>query len=229
MLPAVTPPKKKLWPTLMPVKLPKASQLKSLLRNPKKPAKKTKPFWYSGVMAATAKTEKPASKWFHPQSLLDKTYEIGILIKGIDGALELLGALLLVVVPASAITRLTHFMVDTELAHEPNSFIATHVLHLGTTLAAGHNTFAILFLLTHGAVKVGLVVALLRQKLWAYPLALVALAGFLVYQVYLLITQATFGMAFLTVLDVVIIWLVWREWQKVRPPGSASPQVSTPL
>jgi uncharacterized membrane protein len=155
-------------------------------------------------------------KWFHPQTLLDKTYEIGLFIKGFDGTVELLGALLLIVTPASAITRLTHFLVDNELSSNPHSFVATHVLHWGTGLAAGHNTFAILFLATHGAVKVGLVVALLRQKMWAYPVALVALTGFLVYQVYLLITKPTFGMAFLTVLDVIILWLVSREWQNAR-------------
>jgi uncharacterized membrane protein len=170
--------------------------------------------------AAPDKTGK--NKWFHPRSLLDKTYEIGILIKGIDGTLELLGALLLIVVPAPAITRMTHWLVDNELTNEPHSFIARHILHLGTSLAAGHNTFAIIFLATHGAVKVGLVVALLRQKMWAYPLALVALSGFLAYQIYLLATKATFGMTFLTVLDVIIIWLVWREWQHVR--AAATPQ-----
>lgn len=159
-------------------------------------------------------------KWFHPRTLLDKTYEIGILLKGFDGVMELLGALLLIVVPASAITHLTHFLVDTELNHDPHAFVAMHILHFGTKLAEGHNTFAILFLATHGAVKVGLVVALLRQKMWAYPLALIALSGFLVYQIYLLLTQATFGMVFLTVLDLIIIWLVWREWGNVKhsPP-----------
>jgi uncharacterized membrane protein len=164
-------------------------------------------------------------KWFHPRSLLDKTYEIGLLIKGFDGSVELLGALLLIVVPSSAILRLTHWLVDNELASNPHSFIATHILRTGTDLAAGHNTFAILFLATHGAVKVGLVVALLRQKMWAYPVALVALSGFLVYQVYLLVTKPTFGMAFLTVLDVIILWLVWREWQQQRAGLHGRPPV----
>jgi uncharacterized membrane protein len=171
------------------------------------------------------KPEKSVGKWFQPRSLLDKSYEIGILIKGFDGTMELLGALFLLAVPSSAITHLTHFLVDTELNHDPNNYLATHILHFGTHLAQGHNTFAILFLLTHGAVKVGLVVALLRQKLWAYPFALVALSVFLVYQIYLLVTQATFGMAFLTVLDVIIIWLVWREWQKIRGHAQELPSI----
>ncbi|HSW98514.1 MAG TPA: DUF2127 domain-containing protein [Candidatus Saccharimonadales bacterium] len=166
-----------------------------------------------------ARPTPPAPKtgqWFHPRTLLDKTYEIGILIKGVDGVLELLGALLLVAVPTTTIRSLTHWLTANELANDPHDFLASHVAHFGNELAKGHNTFAILFLATHGAVKVALVVALLRQKHWAYPWALGALGAFLVYQVYLLVVKPTFGMGFLTVLDVVIIWLVWREWQKVK-------------
>jgi len=154
--------------------------------------------------------------WFHPKTLLDKSFEIGILLKGVNGALELIGGILLITVPASAITRLVHHLTDEELTEDPHDFIATHIVHYGNQLAQGHNLFVILFLLTHGIVKVALVLALLRQKLWAYPWALVALTLFLVYQAYLLITQPSPAMAVLTVLDIIIVWLVWREWQKVR-------------
>jgi uncharacterized membrane protein len=154
--------------------------------------------------------------WFSPRSLFDKTYEIGIVIKGIDGAFELIGGLLLALVPGSAIMHLTRYLTQNELANDPHDFVATHIAHYGTQLSGGHNVFAILFLLTHGAVKVVLVVALLRQKVWAYPWALVALILFLAYQMWLLVTKPTFVMAFLTVLDAVIIWLVWREWHKIR-------------
>jgi len=162
------------------------------------------------------KSKKTASKWFHPKTLLDKTYEIGLVIKGVDGTAELIGALLLWLVPASAILSLTKALTRNELANDPHDFTATHIAHLGNELAKGHNLFAILFLATHGLVKVALVIALLQQKLWAYPWALGVLGLFLVYQVYLLIVKPTFGMAFLTVLDIVIIGLVWREWQKVK-------------
>ncbi|HSX35633.1 MAG TPA: DUF2127 domain-containing protein [Patescibacteria group bacterium] len=156
--------------------------------------------------------------WFHPKTLLDKTYEIGLFIKGFDGTIELLGGVLLMVIPSSAILHLTRVLTQNELANDPHDFVASHIATFGTHLATENNTFAILFLLTHGAVKVALVAALLRQKLWAYPWALVALTLFLVYQAYLMVVKPTFGMGFLTVLDIIIIWLVWREWQKVKQP-----------
>ncbi|HSW36817.1 MAG TPA: DUF2127 domain-containing protein [Candidatus Saccharimonadales bacterium] len=154
--------------------------------------------------------------WFHPKSLLDKTYEIGIIIKGVDGVLELVGGVLVLALSPNAINGLTRFLTQNALQENPHNFIANYLAKLGHQLAGGRNLFAAAFLLTHGLVKVVLVTCLLLNKLWAYPWALVVLTLFLVYQVYLLVTSPTFGMAFLTVLDVIIIWLVWREWQKVR-------------
>jgi len=154
--------------------------------------------------------------WFHPKTLLDKTYEIGILIKGFDGVLELVGGLLVLILSPHTITGITAFLTQDALQENPHNFIALRVQHAGHHLATGHTLFAALFLLTHGIVKVVLVTCLLLNKLWAYPSALVVLTLFLIYQIYLLITAPTFGMAFLTVLDIIIIFLVWREWQKIK-------------
>lgn len=161
--------------------------------------------------------------FFKPVSLLDKFYEIGLFIKAFDGTLELIGGVLLLTVSPATIGHLTRVLTQHELAEDPHDFIAAHVVHYGHTLAAGHNLFAALYLLTHGAVKVGLVTALLLNRLWAYPIALVVLALFMVYQLYQTVVNPSLGLALLTVLDAVIIWLVWREWLKVRQgPAAAS-------
>lgn len=154
--------------------------------------------------------------WYHPRTLLDKTYQLGLFIKGFDGALELIGGMLLIIVPPTAISGLARFLTQREITEDPHDFVANHILAYGNALAHGQHLFASLFLLTHGAVKVALVIALLRQKFWAYPWALGVLTLFLVYQVYLLVTQASVGMWLLTILDIVVIALVWREWRRVR-------------
>lgn len=153
--------------------------------------------------------------WFKPKSLLDKTYEIGIIIKGIDGTLELIGGILVLILSPGAILNIANFFTQDALQENPHNFIANHIERAGHHLASGQTTFAALFLLTHGLVKVVLVVCLLLNKLWAYPWALVVLGLFLIYQIFLLVTRPTFGMSFLTVLDIIIIILVYREWRKV--------------
>lgn len=118
--------------------------------------------------------------------------------------------------PPSVITGAARFLTQHEISQDPHDFIATHILAFGESLAHEQHLFASLFLLTHGAVKVALVVALLKQKLWAYPWALGILTVFLLYQAYILVAKPSFGIVFLTILDVVVILLVWREWRKVR-------------
>ena len=154
--------------------------------------------------------------FFKPTTLLDKFYEVGIIIKGIDGLIELVAGVLLLVVSPSFIAQLADTVTRGELAEDPHDFIATYLAHAGAHLAHGHNAFAAAFLLVHGAVKVGLVTCLLLNKLWAYPVGLSVLGLLLIYQLYVLVTRPTIGMALLSVLDAVILWLIWREWQRAR-------------
>jgi len=159
--------------------------------------------------------------WFHPKTLLDKTYEIGLVVKGIDGTFELAGGLLLLLIPRGAVGRIIKGLTQNQLDKNPHDFVATHILHFGQSLMHGRNWFAIIFLLTHGLLKIALVISLLRNKLWAYPWALVVLTLFLLYQIYAFIIKPGFGMGFLSILDALIIWLVWREWRKVEMDRAA--------
>lgn len=155
-------------------------------------------------------------QWFHPKGLLDRTFQIGIILKGLDGAAELIGAALIAFVPAQAILHLAWRLTAGELAEDPNSFIAGHVLSYAHELAGRDKGFATLFLLSHGLIKVILVVGLLRSLPWAYPFAFVALGSFTIYQVWLIVHHFTIGMTLLTLFDLFIIWLTWREYQKLK-------------
>ncbi len=160
--------------------------------------------------------------WFHPKTLLDKTYEIGLFLKGFNGTFELIGGILVLTLSPHSINSITHFLTADALQESPHNFIAMHIAKAGAHLAAGHNFYAAAFLLTHGLVKVVLVVCLLLNKLWAYPWALVILTIFLIYQVYQLVVAPSFGFAFLTVLDIFILWLINREWQITRNESEPS-------
>jgi uncharacterized membrane protein len=70
-------------------------------------------------------------------------------------------------------------------------------------------------------VKVTLVIALLCNKLWAYPWMITVLLAFIAYQVYLIILGPSPGLVALTVFDVLIVVLTWREYRKQRGTRSA--------
>ena len=85
-------------------------------------------------------------------------------------------------------------------------------------------------LLLHGAVKVVLVIALLLNKLWAYPCMIVVLLIFIGYQLYRIALNPSAGLIALTVFDALIVLLTWREYRRQRriPEGPASHASGSP-
>lgn len=73
-----------------------------------------------------------------------------------------------------------------------------------------------LHLLAHGVMKVTLVVALLLDKVLAYPWMIILLAIFIGYQLYRIALSPSAGLIALTVFNVVIVALIWREYGQQR-------------
>ena len=148
-------------------------------------------------------------------NLFNTVYDIGIIIKGIDGFIELMAGLVLLVAPSVAHTIL--MFIHNEFAEGPThhlrQYIAQYVAHVDTNLAKAGMMFLIIFLISHGVVKLALVYALLKKIVQAYPIALVVLGLFLVYQIYAFIREPGIGMGLFIILDAAIIGLVWREYK----------------
>ena len=153
---------------------------------------------------------------FRPRGPLDRVFEIGIILKGLDGILETIGGLLLLLVTPATINRLTRWLTQHELSEDPHDVIATHLLGYAHGLTGSAVTFAAAYLLLHGVTKIVLVVALLRNQIWAYPWMIGFLLLFIGYQLYRIALSPTAGMIALTAFDAVIVWLTWREWRLQR-------------
>jgi len=54
--------------------------------------------------------------WFKHGDLLDRTFAVGIILKGLDGVLEVLGGLLLLVLSPATIDQLTRVLTQHELS-----------------------------------------------------------------------------------------------------------------
>jgi uncharacterized membrane protein len=150
---------------------------------------------------------------------LDKTFKIGLVLKGLDGILEVVGGLVLLFLSPAAIEHIVRTLTAHELSEDPHDLIARYLLHTASHLTTSTTLFGAIYLLSHDAAKIVLVVLVLRDKLWAYPWLIALLLAFIIYQLYR-ITAVHFsvGLAALTVFDAVLVWLTWREYQskKVR-------------
>ncbi len=147
-------------------------------------------------------------------------FTIGIFFKGVDGAAETVGAVLLYFVPPGAVSRTLAMATQHELSEDPRDFIAAHLLRLSERFSAETQLFAAAYLLVHGVVKVAVVWALYRRRLWAYPAAVAVFAAFGAYQMYRYFVSPSFAMMALTVLDVVVIVLTWMEYGRLKREAS---------
>ncbi len=150
------------------------------------------------------------------RTLLDKTFKVSLVLKGLDGVLELVGGILLLLVSPAEMGSVVRYVTQHELSEDPHDLIATALVHLAGTMTTSATLFSAIYLLLHGLVKVVLVWAVLRDKLWAYPWMIAFLLVFIAYQGYELLVAFTWGMVLLTAFDIFIVWLTLHEYRAHR-------------
>ena len=147
---------------------------------------------------------------------IHRIFEISVLLKGAHALIECLGGVAIALVSADYMRGLVNSLTQDELIEDPQDFVATHLLALARDFTVSTQHFYAFYLLSHGVVKLVLVIGLLRNRLWAYPASLVALSFFILYQLYRYSYTHGIGLILLTVFDVFIMWLIWHEYRLVR-------------
>src|SRR5579875_753736 len=112
----------------------------------------------------------------HRPSALDRTFFVTLVLKGLYGAVEVIAGVALLLVSPAQLEAAARALTRHELREDPHDPVAHWLLGYTGGLSVSATVFGAVYLLVHGAVKVILVVAVLRDKLWAYPW----LIGFLV-------------------------------------------------
>jgi len=155
------------------------------------------------------------------RSILHNSFRTGITLKGIDGILEIIGAVLIWFVEPAKLSEPVRLALVHELSRDPRDFVAAHLLHVTERLTSANRGFAIAFLLSHGLVKIIIVAALWMDQLWAYPLGIGVFSAFGVYQVYRWTHTHSLALVLLTIFDALVIYLTWAEYvmqKRAREP-----------
>jgi uncharacterized membrane protein len=169
--------------------------------------KKTK---YNKLMDKN-KTNPPQYK----EDLTDRAFHIGLLFKGLDGLLECIGGIFLLLVSPEQINSWARYLTEGELSTDRHDFIANHILKTAHELTGASLVFGALYLLSHGVVKLVLVVEVLRNHLWAYVALIIVTIAFIAYQIYRLLADGfSLGLFLLTIFDFVIVYLTQKEYYR---------------
>jgi uncharacterized membrane protein len=159
-------------------------------------------------------------------TLLDRSFQASITLKGLDGLLEIVTAFLFLSATPERIGSLIDFFTFHSLSRNPHAFVASHLLHASQNMMAHAHTFVFVYLLSHGVAKVVLVVALWCNRMWAYPSMIVLLGGFIVYQLYRMTFAPSMFLVGLTIFDAIVIWLTAAEYKKQKKKLVTQPNMA---
>jgi uncharacterized membrane protein len=161
-------------------------------------------------------TSRARQRLSRSEKLVHLLFDIGIIGKGIDGVLEIIGGVLLFAVNPAQLNHIVRLLTQHELNEDPHDLIAGYLVHAAKHLSADVQIFGAVYLLGHGVIKAGLVAALLRGQLWAYPAAMLAFLLFLIYQLYRYSHTHALWLLVLSAVDVFVIVITWLEYRRLR-------------
>lgn len=140
-------------------------------------------------------------------SRLDTVFRISIILKGLDAVAEIIGGAFLLFISPTTITHFVTWLTRSELKEDPHDYIATLLTHSTHHLAASTTLFGAIYLLSHGVIKLFVIINVLRDKYWAYPLLIVVLLFFIVYQTIAIINNHSLAVTLLTAFDIFVVVL----------------------
>lgn len=159
---------------------------------------------------------KKLTEFVRTAGLRELLFRVGVSLKGIDGILEIAaGAMLLFITPAS-ILRLVAGLTQDELTEDPRDLVANALLRAAKHLSLSTEHFMAAYLLSHGVIKLAMVIGLLEEWLWAYPTAIAVFAAFIAYQIYRFLLTHGFGLIALSLFDAIVIVFIWLEYLALK-------------
>lgn len=153
------------------------------------------------------------------EKALHDVFIFSVWVKGLVGLLQTLGGSAFLIIPRQTMTDWIARLTAPEISSDPHDFIATLVRHTAEHWATGTQTFAGVYLLLHGVIKLILVAALLRRRMWSYPASMWVLGGFIVYQCYRYTFTHSPWLLALTALDVIVVALIHHEYGQRKRIG----------
>lgn len=145
--------------------------------------------------------------------LLHEAFEIGVTVKAAFAAAETLAGIGLFFLSTGWVKAAARWLTAGELGEDPGDRLSGWIMAAAQAYSVSTQHFWAAYLLVHGAVKLCAVAALLARVRWAYPLSILILLGFIVWQMQKWLVSHAALMLGLSLFDVLVIWLVWHEYR----------------
>ncbi len=163
------------------------------------------------------------------EATIRRVFRISLILKAIDSVIEMAGGAVLYLIPSGLIVALANWLTHSELLEDPRDFLANMIMHSAQALSVPQKAAAAIYLISHGAIKLFLVIMVLRDKAaWAYPAFMIALVLLIAYQSYQISLAFSLWLAVLTVFDAAVLVLTWHEYKLHRKVKAGAADGASP-
>ena len=150
------------------------------------------------------------------QNKIRTVFRLSLIVKGVLALSEVIVGILAYFVTQQFLVSVVSILTHDELREDPKDFISNYLIHTAKNLSPHSQHFAAFYLISHGIIKLWLVIGLIRKKLWYYPTSLVIFGLFIVYQLIRFTSTHSVWLLLITALDLVVIGLTAYEYSYLR-------------
>jgi uncharacterized membrane protein len=133
-------------------------------------------------------------------------------IKTLTGLVETASGFLLVYLSPVVLTNILNRISRGEQLEDPKDFFLAYAHQYLQHLTAGTKDFAGLYILAHGIINLLLVLGLIKEKTWAYLVAIGVLCSFMLYQIFRIAMNHSLLLSALTIFDAFFVIIIWHEY-----------------
>lgn len=146
---------------------------------------------------------------------LHGAFEIGIAAKALFALAETLSGAGLWLLNADWVRSVASWLTASELNEDPADWLSGKIMAAANSFSVETQHFWAAYLIAHGVIKLATVAALYAGFRWAYPLSVLVLSGFIVWQMQKWAATGSLLMLGLSLFDLVMILLIWHEYRSL--------------
>ena len=150
------------------------------------------------------------------QESVHLAFRASLILKAVFAAGEIIAGIGTYLITQQFIFKVLERVTREELLEDPRDAIVNYLLDSAERFSTSARNFATLYLLSHGVIKLWLIIGLLRGKRSYYPIAIAIFGMFIVYQVYRFGITHSLWLVLITVVDVLVVGLTWQEYRYLR-------------
>ncbi len=152
-------------------------------------------------------------KKFIKEKYWDRFFNLGIIIKAINGLWETITGFLFLFLSKATFSYWFYAVAQNELLEDPNDRLINFLTHSFQNFSINTKTFVAIFLLASGILNIFLVIQLLRKKYWAYLATIWIMLVFMIYQVFRIYIHHSLVLTIITIYDAIFIVVIWHEYK----------------